>query len=888
MTKPSIERLNNLILNTGKTDPLFLLELAPLIPDYLVPRAIKVTLDINNPDNELRTRTVKNLAERLKNVNEALIEEALDVANNATIDTGQVNMSLLVILAPIMPARLVYKAAELAYKIKDFNTRIEVLTILAKRLPIKDQRLILSLIKGLKAEIVTDLPSKAEGQERSSLSRTKQPVRIRRTLKSGRSGSSGMSGIPGMPGKFGRTLSSGSFEKYQGPSSNKTSAQVVKAKEMLQNLSQEDREKFFKKWLVPSKDLPLKHPTKDVTTRIRSGRKMKEGPSESIPEQMFDEKISEALPPIQANVVNTGFSDSGQAGRSLKETTLACGRSYYFWLDISNPDSFSIEENPIPIPVEYLPSEALLKVALFGFDDEILITKGADIGELRLLPAGSAVVKKQPELVNDLIPTELIKRRLFFPVTAPSKTGVARLRCNIYYDQILVQSRLIKALVMDQPHPVQDALSSVVDYNLSYTLLPAHLTQLKTHKLSLMLNTSDGNTHAVIFGGKGDTLFNQGAVLLESELKKPLENARKAMRTASWGDPDPYTNQKYKYKDQKLDLDRLTVDVFALARRGFTLYNALIDKLTGSREVSDQLARLMLKPGMVQIALNLSPNQILPSALFYDYPLDTQASQPKLCNTFISALKNDEPLEKSPCFKGACPNYKKLDYICPSGFWGFRHFLGTPVSVGGAEDQIDVTTRIVVNGKTEIVTGVATNLDQVNDHMKKLQSLSTNIGWHYSENRLGIIDLLKKTKPHIIYFYCHGILSESETLFLQVGNSDEYIDGSILRAENIKWNNPRPLVFINGCRTAALDPDNAINLVQDFIGSGGAGVIGTEITIFESLACSFAEEFLRLFLFKKLSLGASVRNARLKLLKEGNPLGLLYTPFVIPSLHVEN
>jgi hypothetical protein len=35
-----------------------------------------------------------------------------------------------------------------------------------------------------------------------------------------------------------------------------------------------------------------------------------------------------------------------------------------------------------------------------------------------------------------------------------------------------------------------------------------------------------------------------------------------------------------------------------------------------------------------------------------------------------------------------------------------------------------------------------------------------------------------------------------------------------------------------------------------------------------------------------VSAGQSVRSARLKLLEKGNPLGLAYTPFVLPSLHL--
>ena len=637
----------------------------------------------------------------------------------------------------------------------------------------------------------------------------------------------------------------------------------VIAKEVLTELPEDNRESILKEWLGSIEKIP-------ETTNA---------------EENASKEMTKVLLPSRKRVVNTGFSDIKEAGKSLKGMPLACGKLYYFWLDIGALDLYSIEKRPTPIPVEHLPSEAILKIALFNFENEIKVVRGEDVGELILQSDGTAKVNKQPLGNPDLLPVDLVDKRLYFPVIAPEKTGISKLRCNIYYEQILVQARLIQAQVMEQPIPEPNALSSVVDYTLSHTLWPAHLNRLSSHKLSLMLNSNGDKTHALLFGQKGDIMFKREAALSASELKTPIDNARKAMCKVSWGDTNPWAGQQYKYQDQKFDINRLSEDIFNLAISGYILYNAIIDKLTGGRKESYQLFDLMLNPGMVQIALKQSPSQVIPATIFYDYPLDTQASH-KLCHAFVNALQKKEPLEETPCFNGACPTHDEVGYVCPSGFWGYRHFLGTPVSLCDQYYERDVPPEIVVKGKTEIVTGVATNLRQLNEHMKKIRSLSSNLGWHYSENRIEIINLLKNIKSHIIYFYCHGELGTNKTLFLQVGNGNEYIEGSILRANHILWDNPSPLVFINGCQTIAVDPEQAINLVQDFIGSGGSGVIGTEITIFESLACNFAEECLSRFLSGNSSIGAAVRNARLKILKEGNPLGLVYSSFVIPSLYL--
>jgi hypothetical protein len=85
-----------------------------------------------------------------------------------------------------------------------------------------------------------------------------------------------------------------------------------------------------------------------------------------------------------------------------------------------------------------------------------------------------------------------------------------------------------------------------------------------------------------------------------------------------------------------------------------------------------------------------------------------------------------------------------------------------------------------------------------------------------------------------------------------------------------------------------LEPKNTLNFVTSFVKTHhAAGVIGTEITIFEQLARAFAEECLHRFLVKGEPIGDAVRRTRLKLLKQGNPLGLVYNVYAIASLRLK-
>jgi hypothetical protein len=123
--------------------------------------------------------------------------------------------------------------------------------------------------------------------------------------------------------------------------------------------------------------------------------------------------------------------------------------------------------------------------------------------------------------------------------------------------------------------------------------------------------------------------------------------------------------------------------------------------------------------------------------------------------------------------------------------------------------------------------------------------------------------------------------------YIRVGDlAERPITAVTLLNEEIEWQDPRPLVFLNGCHTTGLEPEQALELVSALVRrSRAAGVVGTEITVFEPLARAFAEDCLRRFL-GGAPLGWAVRDARLSLLKAGNPLGLVYLPYALPSLQL--
>lgn len=81
------------------------------------------------------------------------------------------------------------------------------------------------------------------------------------------------------------------------------------------------------------------------------------------------------------------------------------------------------------------------------------------------------------------------------------------------------------------------------------------------------------------------------------------------------------------------------------------------------------------------------------------------------------------------------------------------------------------------------------------------------------------------------------------------------------------WDQVRPLVFINACHSAELDPEALFNYVDAFVGAGNAaGVIGTEVKVSAGLAMEFAQHFFGELLISGTTVATAMRRARMAFL----------------------
>jgi hypothetical protein len=96
----------------------------------------------------------------------------------------------------------------------------------------------------------------------------------------------------------------------------------------------------------------------------------------------------------------------------------------------------------------------------------------------------------------------------------------------------------------------------------------------------------------------------------------------------------------------------------------------------------------------------------------------------------------------------------------------------------------------------------------------------------------------------------------------------------------------RPLVFLNACGSAHIDPVRMHSWPQWFLQQGHRGVIGTETLVPDVVAARFAEFFYEKLLTEQ-PLGTALVLARRKLLEDFlNPLGLLYVLYADPDFTV--
>ena len=578
---------------------------------------------------------------------------------------------------------------------------------------------------------------------------------------------------------------------------------------------------------------------------------------------------------VDRPVVSLGFAELVQPQRPLPATrTLVAGQAYYLWIEIGAPVEDAVNA-PAPLPIELLPQEITLDVIVFASPEGFAVSQ--DGGQIRIAGKQIAVTRA---VATPAVDAALLERRLFFAVTAPARPGEYRLACHLYYQGTLIQSHEVIAEVAETATPrPRRPITARMDYVLSEKLTPRSLAGYGAHTLSVA-----AGSHGFAFRSAAGE-FARDASFDGQEVQDLIDRARRAFRAVSWGNDGAWQRgMAYRY-DAPAGVMQLTADLARLAIAGYRNYDAIVARLGGD---ADALAAQMRAPGVIQLALKQSARLVLPLALIYDHRLDADGDLDRytLCEQFV---RSTGALEDHPCFLGNCPHREEGGLVvCPSGFWGFRHEIGVPPTLAegdGTPTQLPALLACPGAPSMTVAVSMDPEMHERDVHVRQLGALLEPLQIQIAETRADALRLLRDGAAHLVYFYCHGGVDDNAP-YLQIGAPRERISRSTLRNERIHWSSPRSLVFINGCHTTDLEPERAIELVTGFVQTaGGSGVIGTEITVFEPLATRFAEACIAALLARE-TVGRAVRRARLALLEDWNPLGLLYVPFAMASLRL--
>jgi hypothetical protein len=395
------------------------------------------------------------------------------------------------------------------------------------------------------------------------------------------------------------------------------------------------------------------------------------------------------------------------------------------------------------------------------------------------------------------------------------------------------------------------------------------------------MNDSGDGTSRLIFNGAPKRPVK--LVLAGDQITAALTVMRTVMRTVHIEEIGNSRTNRFDATNAKKLKDFID-DLRTVAVEGARLWHSLWEDRMD--EWLDNEAMFVGGSQTINIARKHKSTHIYPWAMVYDLPVYT--GEPAR-NTLCSLLGEPQwkQFQSAKDFPRRCPfeAAHTKGVICPYGFWGFRYAIEHPIS--RPSTYVDKPIR----AEPKPLTVIAALAEDLNGTLLKshLDELKTHSGYRIRECRtrdaiedgLGLVDLA------LAYFYCHGLTLElpgkaGVAPRLGVGKEEiiEPPDLSTWRRTEWPrnhWKDVAPLVFINGCHTADSSPQTLVNFVDTFAGSLGApGVIGTEITVDQLVANEVGQVFLDCFRYG-LTVGESMHRVRVRLLKKGNLLGLVYT-----------
>ncbi|KQP18257.1 CHAT domain-containing protein [Pseudorhodoferax sp. Leaf267] len=539
----------------------------------------------------------------------------------------------------------------------------------------------------------------------------------------------------------------------------------------------------------------------------------------------------------------------------------------------------------------------------------------------------------EPGLASDLLAFAVR------PAATTTVPGVARLRVSLFRSNHVVQSFLVAARLsgadaahaalasalavdvseIDQLAASRGALGHVQRLEFSMATA-ADAERLPPRGLTLLANDSGGEKVVTL---KSNDLF----VVARSRLFEPHIVALRAALNDMTSDAAGFYPYQRGAVENQGDPGRLVQRLWRLARAGWALCSVLLH----GEDEREAVRALMLRDGGLQAAHMLA-SDVIPWSLVYDRPVRSEAAipageadTPALCPAGMPAA--DEGPGAADCGhreacllhaqqqqlrreKGLEPHAADM-VLCPLRFWGYRVPIEVPAhqvhGVAG-RDPPPLQTTITAGSPLRFGAVFNPNLRQAEDHHRQIAEDLGALAKRKAElvgpglrvtQREDALALLRQTDLDLVYLYCHGLKSvtgggRTAGPGLDFGLAHDAtrprIDDLIAAADlyGPQWQHA-PLVFMNGCHTAAFNDYAPSELVLAFVRERrAAAVVGTEVTTVEVLAREFARRFFAAFIDRGTTAGQALLAARRELLAKNNPLGLIYTLYGSSNLVLES
>jgi chaperonin GroEL len=576
------------------------------------------------------------------------------------------------------------------------------------------------------------------------------------------------------------------------------------------------------------------------------------------------------LAPPTPRYVNICFAHTD--GRPLNsKSSLAAKVSYLLRVNIGAVEPWTLVRNAKPVPTHLLPKSWLgghwLTLAVFSeeflietSERALFLPEGGPSWVCPCKPGGEhTCAEAQREAYVDIRVT-----------TPPQEVTLATLRICLYFGAHIVQTYSVEAEVRPREE-ISFGAWALQDFNLTHHL--TDLDGLSKPNLGIFTNSNGRESHRIILRSTDRTLT---FLMTEGQVTTALDAARTTLLAVH---KEALSGRLVPKRDAG-SLQAFKRDLRKVACKGAELFVALLaDRPEERKMLRSEHSTTMT----MQSVMSRTSSFGFPWALLYDVPLTVGRPQDFTDCSVIDELTQLPEGQDPP---SGCPHAPhRAETVCPYGFWGYRHIIEQPPSVPSDASLCRVITPsnqppelLMCIDQTLKVSVTKTHLDKLLSHLPsfKVQPFRT-----YND----VVKALSRPRVEFLYFYAHA---QPESV--QVGLAGDRIvasdfigwtDGDNWSQDH--WRVTSPLVFLNGCDSAATSPRTMLGLVRAFATAYAAGVIGTEIPILQVAAGEPAEVFWQQ-MHARSSAGQALRRMRFALLRRGSLLGLAYTAYCSADL----